>query len=182
MRRRRDPEAARAEILAAAEQLVFEQGPQGLKIKAVAQAAGMTHPTILHHFGSASGLLQALQQHFSRQIRESFVNALHDSPPGPEKWLSLLKKLSDPKLGRMLCHLIAEGVDPFPPVEEGGLKQILKLLPGADETHKSRMVLTVLYAMYGEAIFGSMLRERMGVEHSEAEQDAYQKWLLGLFS
>ena len=47
---------------------------------------------------------------------------------------------------------------------------------------KSRMVLTVLYAMYGEAIFGSMLRERMGVEHSEAEQDAYQKWVLSLFS
>ena len=43
MRRRRDPEAARAEILAAAEQLVFEQGPQGLKIKLVAKAAGMTH-------------------------------------------------------------------------------------------------------------------------------------------
>ena len=110
------------------------------------------------------------------------MNALQDSPPGPEKWLSLFKKLSDPKLGRMLCYLIAEGVDPFPPVEEGGLKQIMDLLPGSDTVHKSQMVLTVLYAMYGEAIFGSMLRARMGVEHSAAEQLAYQKWLLKLLS
>ena len=113
MRRRRDPEAARAEILAAAEQLVFEQGPQGLKIKAVAQAVGMTHPTILHHFGSASGLLQALQQHFSRQIRESFMTTLQDSPPGPEKWLSLFKNCLIPSSDECSVISLLKGSIPF---------------------------------------------------------------------
>ena len=177
-RRRREPDEAKAEILAAAESIVFESGPKALKIKAVAHAAGMTHPTVLHHFGSASGLIAALQRHFSRQIRVAFLDAIEGEKIDPEQWLVLFKKLSDPKLGRMLCYLVAEGIDPFPPAEEGGLGQIVLRLPGDDVSHKQNLVLTVLYSMYGEAIFGSLLRERMGVEHTEQSQTNYQRWLL----
>ena len=35
-------------------------GPAGLRLEAVAKAAGVSHPTILHHFGSREGLIHAL--------------------------------------------------------------------------------------------------------------------------
>lgn len=181
-RRRREPHEAKSEILAAAEKIVFESGPQALKIQAVAKAAGMTHPTVLHHFGSASGLITALQHHFSRQIRVAFLDVIDGETVEPDQWLTLFKKLSDPKLGRMLCYLIAQGTDPFPPAEEGGLGQIVSRLPGEDLMHKQNLVLTVLYAMYGEAIFGPLLRMRMGVEHTEQTQTNYQRWLLDRLS
>jgi len=54
------PEAARDAILDAAEAIVVEVGPAGLRISAVAKRAGMAHPNIIHHFGSRDGLLNAL--------------------------------------------------------------------------------------------------------------------------
>jgi AcrR family transcriptional regulator len=49
---RRSPEESRANILAAAEQLLVEQGPQSLRLADVAKAAGVANATVLHHFGS----------------------------------------------------------------------------------------------------------------------------------
>jgi AcrR family transcriptional regulator len=57
---RRTPEAARDAILASAHRLLIEQGPQGVTLKAIAEAIGMTHGNIGHHFGSSSLLQEAL--------------------------------------------------------------------------------------------------------------------------
>ena len=47
-------------ILEAAEANMGAGGPVGLRLQEVAKAAGVSHPTILHHFGSREGLIQAL--------------------------------------------------------------------------------------------------------------------------
>jgi AcrR family transcriptional regulator len=57
---RRTPEEARALILEAAEGTIAKTGPSGLRLQDVAKAAGVSHPTILHHFGSREGLVKAL--------------------------------------------------------------------------------------------------------------------------
>ena len=44
------------------------------------------------------------------------------------------------------------------------------------------MILLILFAMYGEAMFGKDLRERLGVEHTSQTQQMFQQWLLSLFS
>ena len=59
-RRRRTPEEAREEILSAAERILVEVGPQGLKLADLAAAAGEPHSTLLHHFGSISNVQSAL--------------------------------------------------------------------------------------------------------------------------
>ena len=58
--RRLSPEASRDAALEAAHTLLVEEGPQGVTLKAVAARIGRTHATLLHHFGSAAGLQQAL--------------------------------------------------------------------------------------------------------------------------
>jgi AcrR family transcriptional regulator len=179
-RRRRTPEQVKIEILAAAEDIIIKEGPDALRIKHVAEVAGMTHPTILHHFGSATGLLQALQHKFSRHIRHEFMDVLGGQPITPQLWNTLCTRLSDPKLGKMLCYLISEGIDPFPPVEEAGLSLIAEQLPGDDLRHKQHLILMVMYTMYGEGIFGSYLRERLGMEHTEETQLSFQKWIFSL--
>ena len=53
---RRNPEEARALILAAAGKRLEEHGLRGLNIKDVADDSGIKHGTLLHHFGSAEGM------------------------------------------------------------------------------------------------------------------------------
>ncbi|HEY2048171.1 MAG TPA: TetR/AcrR family transcriptional regulator [Caulobacteraceae bacterium] len=68
LRRRRQPEAARDNILAAAEALLIAAGPQSLKLADVARAAGVSNATVLHHFGSIAEAQTALMERMVRQL------------------------------------------------------------------------------------------------------------------
>lgn len=59
-RRRRSAEEAREAILDAAEAAVRADGPAGLRLQEVARVVGVSHPTVLHHFGSRESLLDAV--------------------------------------------------------------------------------------------------------------------------
>ena len=59
-RQRRTPEEARRLILEAAQALIVTTGPEGLRLQDIAAAAGISHPLILHHFGSREGLVRAM--------------------------------------------------------------------------------------------------------------------------
>ena len=60
-RRRRDPEASRAAILAAAGEVFNERGYARATIREIAHRAGVTHGLVMRHFGSKEQLLlQAL--------------------------------------------------------------------------------------------------------------------------
>ena len=65
-RKRRSAEEARREILEAAHALLLGEGPDALKIAKIAKRARISHPLILHHFGSTEGLVQALQEKVAR--------------------------------------------------------------------------------------------------------------------
>ena len=59
-RLRRTSEGAQDNILAAAEKILVESGPQNLKLVEVARRAGVVNATVLHHFGSIDGVKAAL--------------------------------------------------------------------------------------------------------------------------
>jgi AcrR family transcriptional regulator len=67
-RTRRSPEAARENILTAAEALLLEKGPQALKLTDVAAKAGIAHATVLHHFGTIGEVQAALMERMIRQL------------------------------------------------------------------------------------------------------------------
>ncbi len=75
-RKRRTPEEARAAILDAAEAIVQDVGPAGLRIAAVAKAAKMAHPNVLHHFGSREGLLNALTTRTLKRAADRVVRVV----------------------------------------------------------------------------------------------------------
>ena len=65
---RRSPEAARDNILAAAEAILVATGPQHLKLAEVAKAAGVANASVLHHFGSIDGVQTALMTRMIEQL------------------------------------------------------------------------------------------------------------------
>lgn len=78
-RTRRSPEAARDNILAAAERVLIDQGPQALKLTDVAQAANVANATVLHHFGSIDGVATALMD---RMVADLVARILAVPPAG----------------------------------------------------------------------------------------------------
>ena len=67
-RLRRTPEEARRLILETAQALIASTGPEGLRLQDIAAAAGISHPLILHHFGSREGLVRALTRAGRRRV------------------------------------------------------------------------------------------------------------------
>jgi len=74
---RRSPEAARENILAAAEALLVEQGPQAIKLADVAKAAGVVHANVIHHFGSIAGVETALMERMIRQLSDTIITGFN---------------------------------------------------------------------------------------------------------
>jgi len=69
-RRRLDAAGAREAILSAAEGLLVENGPDGLRLTEVAARAGVSHPNVLYHFGSVAELQAQLAQRVAVRLAE----------------------------------------------------------------------------------------------------------------
>lgn len=79
---RRSQEASRENILEAAERLLVQQGPHSLRLADVAKAAGVANATVLHHFGTISGVQAALME---KMIAELVAGLLAmDLPEDPK--------------------------------------------------------------------------------------------------
>jgi AcrR family transcriptional regulator len=72
-RRRRAPEAARENILEAAEAMLIGEGPRSLKLAEVARAAGVSNASVLHHFTSIAGVQAALMERMVRQLTDQVL-------------------------------------------------------------------------------------------------------------
>lgn len=80
---RRTPEAARENILAAAEALLVEHGPQAIKLADVAKAAGVVHANVIHHFGSIAGVETALMERMIRRLADRVIVGFEQEGASP---------------------------------------------------------------------------------------------------
>ncbi len=109
-RRRRTVEEARTEILAAATAILREEGPAGIRLKDVANRAGLSHPTVLHHFGSREGLLDAVVAQSMESVHLGLQEGLK-AAPGEHNVRKLLDFVSSQlqETGRTLLQLSLAG-------------------------------------------------------------------------
>ena len=68
IRKRLSPDESRAAAVAAARELLRDEGVAAVTLKAVAARIGRTHANLLHHFGSAAGLHRALAEDIARPV------------------------------------------------------------------------------------------------------------------
>jgi AcrR family transcriptional regulator len=79
-RRRRTAEEARTAILDAAERRLVESGPAGIRLQEVAADVGVSHPTVLHHFGSREGLVEAVVARALESLHERLLEVVRTTP------------------------------------------------------------------------------------------------------
>lgn len=79
--RRRDPEAKRARVMAAARELFAERGYGATTTADVARHAGVSEGIVFHHFGSKAELLEAVAADYGRGLAEAMEAAALASAP-----------------------------------------------------------------------------------------------------
>lgn len=65
----------REALLESAEEILREEGPQGLKLRAITRRAGVSHTAANPHFGGLNGLISELAAVGFRRLRASLVKA-----------------------------------------------------------------------------------------------------------
>jgi AcrR family transcriptional regulator len=109
-RRRRNPEATRAEILAAARTVMASDGPEGLSLSKVAHLAGVNRGTAYQHFETREDLVKATVSGVSDYLVETVFghgrNANNTQDPTDFPVFEVISNLVDfavenPELGRI---------------------------------------------------------------------------------
>lgn len=114
-RARRSPDEAREAILAAARARLLRLGLEGLKITDVAREAGMSHATLLHHFGSSDGMRHALVERMAGALLGEFIGLIDAGEPDPstlgELFTRLFAALSDHRHAQLFAWFALTSLD-----------------------------------------------------------------------
>ncbi|MEU7012422.1 TetR/AcrR family transcriptional regulator [Streptomyces sp. NPDC046385] len=160
-RRRRTPEEARAEILDAATDLIARHGPDGVGLRRVAEAVGVTHGLVTHYFGTYAALVRAVLQRENERKRDLVRERLQADgrvPYADGMTRVLFEILGDERYVRLWAwsqlHDWEGGNAPDAPTHLSRLVDAIEdgvrtVLPGPDGPDRERIEMVVLLAMSG---------------------------------
>jgi len=196
-RRRRSADEARRAILDVAQARLVADGPASLRLQEIAAEVGVSHPTILHHFGSREGLVRAVIQRALRELDLDLIRALSTPEVEDIDVPALLERAFD-TLGRhgqarLLAWLTLSGERDEHVGEGTGrfLDAIVDLVharrhaawrgegaPSYEESQFAVMLGTL--ALLGDALFGDAIRARSGLGNDPDAARRFRGWLAGL--
>jgi AcrR family transcriptional regulator len=190
-RRRRTPEEARRLILETAQALIASTGPEGLRLQDIAAAAGISHPLILHHFGTREGLVRALTRQAAAELRDKLVAAMASSDYSTEQQLDRVFDAFRDGLAQRLAWLTT--VDPGDRAEQTEMimrdiadklhaRRISTSPPGAavERSDTDALVHLVATAAFGDALFGAHLNRSAGLPVTSETDRRFRLWLAAL--
>src|ERR1700754_2666423 len=105
-RTRRSAEEARRRILDAAQKQLMKVGPEGLRLTDLARTLHISHPAILHHFGSREGLVAEVVRHAFRSLSAQLLAALRDGGAATDR-ARLIEMVAEVCGGQGLSRLSA---------------------------------------------------------------------------
>ncbi len=180
-KKRRTPEEARAVILDAAEARLQQLGLDGLNVVGVAKDAGLSHASVIHHFGNTAGMRQALEERMTQALLSDLVGALK-SDTQPQK---ILAAVFHAMVGGGHAKLLAwralnEGESELP--GEAIQRLIKELIRRTGERFGQQdaaiirnNLLLIASSAIGLGISGNALPALLGVE--EVDNNAFADWL-----
>ncbi len=186
-RKRRTAEEARTAILDAAEKRLVASGPAGIRLQEVAADVGVSHPTVLHHFGSRERLLEAVVARAIDSLHAGLLVAVRSAPGNPDRVAAMLDSVSRMLVheghGRAFMWLTLAGYAPT--VEELRIRSIAELV---HEQRKERRAGKKRMPPFADTYFTvllpalALLAEAVVIAEEGAEDDslspaAFRKWL-----
>lgn len=179
-RLRHSPQQSRARAIEAARALLLEHGPQGVTLKAVAARLGQTHANLLHHFGSAAELQNAVMedmaQHLVGRIGEAVVRRRHGEIGLADLVDVIFETFGQDGAGRLASWMILTGdrqaLDPVFRAIHDYIEQLTKVSPLENVRHVS-LFLTLM--AIGDALLGAPLAEALDLKREAGKAFAVQQ-------
>ena len=169
---------ARCAAVEAGRQLLIERGPQAVTLKAVAERIGRTHASLLHHFGSAVRLQEALIAQMTKQSTEDIRQDIFEHTPASQTspnvvdltFAAFAQGGGSALAGWMIISGNADALDPL-------FEAIANLVHVAAERQvcdKSirRKALALSLLALGDALFGGPLAEQLDVPRGDMREIA----------
>ena len=195
-RRRRSADEARREILDAAERHLRSVGPDALRLQDLARDIGISHPAILHHFGSREALIEAVVRRAFESLEAELVREFRAPEVGPVETSELLDRvfrtLGDRGFARLLAWLVLS--ERTPAEDEGDPDRLLFMVAQAAHAHRvlhrdgTRVpfedtqfsILLAALALFGDAIAGDLMRRSAGLGDDPRAGRRFRRWLAEL--
>ncbi|MGC0416875.1 TetR/AcrR family transcriptional regulator [Embleya sp. AB8] len=163
-RRRRTPEQAREEILNAATDLIAQYGPDGVGLRRVAEAVGVTHGLVTHYFGTYRALVRAVVERENERKRELVRERMRADggvPFAEGMTRVLFDILADERYARLWTwsqlhdwdvETSSANLSALVDTIEEGVRSVLPEPHGPDRARIETVVLLALSGAYGYAI------------------------------
>ena len=176
----------------AARERLLRHGLEGLKITEVARDAGMSHATLLHHFGSSDAMRRALVERMANALLTEFIGILGEGAPSAAAlgdWLAqLFKGLSDERHAQLFAWFTLTALDRPEELDDavmGTGPLVAELLAQISKRNAQSaqpipvpryVVLLVVSAAIGLGVAGPWL-ERVQLSSGAGEVEPFARWL-----
>ncbi|HZC45559.1 MAG TPA: TetR/AcrR family transcriptional regulator [Candidatus Acidoferrum sp.] len=189
-RRRRNTAETRGAILEAAERRLLDGGPDAIRLQEIAADAGISHPAILHHFGSREGLVEAMVLRGIARLQSQFLEGWPSAKePDIEGVLERFYEVASHRgMARMLAWLILTG-ESNRAMKPGILKLAAERMhagrvrraqkegrasPELEETMFAATQLAIL--VLGDSLFGPSIRRAIGLGSGADSTRRFRSW------
>ena len=182
-RKRRTATEAKVLVLDAAARRLQEFGLEGLNIVGVAEEAGISHATLIHHFGSSAGMRQALVERMTERLVRDAVATFANNQGLDGLFGELFSVFSAGGHAKLLAWLAIEAGSRDEPSEavralfSGLVSACAEQLPGGDAAAARNLIVLVVSAAIGLGVMGTELADLVGWD--DADQDKFPAWLAG---
>jgi AcrR family transcriptional regulator len=188
---RRSAEEAHEQILDAADKRLAQSGPSGIRLQEIARDVGVSHPTILHHFGSREGLVEAVVDRALAGLREKvvgiFMERALDAGEGEKLVRQIMGTLGDQGHARLMAWLTLEGRAPGDPAkllaalaQAMHARRVTETSTAAPPEDTLFMVMLVALALFGEGVLGDNVFDSAGLGSDPDARERFHGWLVRL--
>jgi AcrR family transcriptional regulator len=175
---RRSPEAARENILDAAESILIESGPQHLKLALVAARAGVANASVLHHFGSIDGVQTALMTRMVESLVARII-AISDETSDAGQMAgrataALFDAFEEKGVARLAAWLELTGQSSRLTLVRGAVRTVIAARddagPLVSPELREDFILACITIALGVGLFGATLGELLGKARTRARK------------
>ena len=200
-RPRRPAAETRREILEAAKGLLASAGPEAIRLQEIARIVGVSHPAILHHFGSREGLMGALEDHVTNLLADDVGRVLlrgrpseGDEVSGADLIQAVSVAMDERRLAPLLAWLVLRQEEGRESSNDTSalIGRVVELIhfrlseegdsaaqPVASHQEIAFTVRLCVVAIFGDALIGEDLGQAPMGERSE-ETRRFRSWLADL--
>ena len=179
-RKRLSPDESRAAAVAAARDLLREEGVAAITLKAVAARIGRTHANLLHHFGSVAGLHRALADEIAHQVAASITGSVGRMRRGEGKLRDVVEGMFDAfreeKVGELIAWVaMTRQREALEPLVDAIAQVVVDISEPGDERPLDQATLGLVLLAIGDSLAGDEVARACGLPPTAARDIAVRQ-------